>query len=84
MDVRIGRKSACYLQRQKIGSAESNKGQLKNKPGQSKEEAVQVQEANESTGQFLRPRNRTCGGGLETLYVMSRRTARVMGYLIFC
>lgn len=66
MDAWIGRNiwALSDQQRQKIGTAESNQGQLEDKPGQSKEEAVKVQGGNESTGRLLGHGNCTREGGV--------------------
>ena len=53
------------------GTAESNKEQLKDKPGQSEEKAVKAQETNESAGQLLLHGNCTRDGREETVYVTS-------------
>lgn len=49
-------------QPRQIGTAESNKEQLMDKPGQNKEKAIKVKETNECTGKLLRARNSTREG----------------------
>lgn len=49
-------------QPRQIGTAESNKEQLMDKPGQNKEKAINVKETNERTGRLLRARNSTRKG----------------------
>lgn len=63
MDGWAGKTSVIrWQQRQKIGLAESNKEQLKDKPVQSKEKAIKEQATNESMSRFLKDGNYMCKG----------------------
>lgn len=70
-------------QRQKIGTAESNKEQLKDKPGRVRKRQLQYKKTNENTGRILRNSNCTVKGVGDCIQSPAHRR-RAMGYFHQC